>query len=118
MLPRIPIAAGNQDEEARQDTERVGDRSERETGDEIAARRDQEREETRSDSGEVRAQQRDESRDGTARESKHCELGGSDTCNNLDLQPHEAHAEHNRVPDGLDHRIRLMESHRRRRTKR
>ena len=74
----------DQDEQARKRGEGVGDRGEREAGDEIAARRDQKREEARPDSGEVRAEERDEARDGTAREAKHCGLGGSDTVINLE----------------------------------
>ena len=41
--------------------ERAGDRAEREAGDEVAARRDQERDEARTDPGRVRAYERDRS---------------------------------------------------------
>ena len=93
-----PDRGRDQDEEARENGERVGDRGEREAGDEIAARGDQEREEARPDSGKVRAQQRDETRDGKARESKHCKLGGSDTFRDLDRHRQE-HARLTQLPE-------------------
>src|SRR5439155_21992480 len=70
---------GDQDEKTGKRLEGAGDGGEREAGDEVTARRDQEREETRPDPGDIRAQQRDKARDGTTRESKHWGLGGSDT---------------------------------------
>ena len=54
-LPRMPIAAGTSTIRPGQPLEGVGDRAEREAGDEVAARGDQERDEARADPGEVRS---------------------------------------------------------------
>ena len=89
-----PDRGRDQDEQSRERGERVGDRGEREAGDEIAARRDQEREETRPDSGEVRAYERDEARADETRETKQDELGGSDIRNHLQGSP-------SRLPRGV-----------------
>src|SRR6266446_2237504 len=67
----------DEDDQTGQELKRVGDGGEREAGDEIAARGDQERDEARPDPREVRAEKRDEARAHTAREARHDELGGS-----------------------------------------
>src|SRR4029079_2803498 len=67
----------DQDDQSGERGERVGDRSEREPGYEIAARGDEERDEAGADSGEVRAHERDEPRADETREAKQSELGGS-----------------------------------------
>jgi len=59
---------GNEDEEAGKTFERAGDRAERQPGNQVTARAEQERVEARSDPGGVRAQQRAEAReDGSPR---------------------------------------------------
>ena len=68
----------NEHEQSGQGGERAGDRAEGDAGDEIAARGDQERDETRADPGEVRTYERDEARAETTREETHDKgLGGS-----------------------------------------
>ncbi len=51
---------------------------ERETGEEVAARADQERAEARPDAGGIRAPERAEARRETAEAAQHRGLGGSD----------------------------------------
>ena len=59
---------GDEDEEAGKGFEGAGDRAERQPGDQVTARAEQERVEARSDPGGVRAQQRAEARkDGSPR---------------------------------------------------
>jgi hypothetical protein len=78
MLPRIPIAAGIRMTRPGSVARGVGNRREREPGYEIAARRDEERDEAGADSVKVRAHERDKARADETREAKHFELGGSD----------------------------------------
>ena len=62
---------GHEHEQTGQAVERAGDGAEREAGDEVAERRDQERDEARTDPGRVRAYERDEARTDAVRELQH-----------------------------------------------
>ncbi len=54
-VPPHTDGGGHQDHEAREQVQGVADRGEGDAGDEVATRRNQERDETRTDSGDVRA---------------------------------------------------------------
>ena len=62
---------GNEDEESGKLFERAGDRAERQPGEEVTARADEERDEARSDADPVRAQQRAQARDGGPPRTQH-----------------------------------------------
>ena len=72
-----PDGGGHQHDESGEQLEGVGDRSERDAGDEVTERGDQERDEPGADPREVRANKRGETAAQTAGEAGHGVLGGS-----------------------------------------